>query len=203
VSTPLNSLASGTTEAADMVEKFISRYDRIKRYETVIQKKEWDPDGNSLHNEKINLSHEKPNKTIVKYLDKGYSGIRNNGMTITYGGGQDVYIQLGSANVFGLLTHGVASLVVPDKLSLFDSKVLDDEIITINRGGIGYFCFTLKKFLSQIKSAKKGGFSLMDGLKNHVKYSPITDTANPFMEVELRVLWQRFIAPSHRSSSKS
>ena len=133
-------------------EGFVETYAELSSYQGILQKKEWRTNGSLVHDEKLEISFQKPHHLKLKYLNEGSSGIRNNGMTVEYRGGKTVKINLGKPKFFGALSNGVASLVVGDELSLFDPKVLDDEIFTINHGGFGYLVGAIKKVGAELKS---------------------------------------------------
>lgn len=146
--------ADSTTHEAmtQCFEGFIDNYAQLNSYKGTLHKKEWKTHGELVHDEKIEVSFYKPHKLQLRYLNEGSSGIRNNGMTVEYNGGKTVKITLGKPKFFGALTNGVASLVIGDELPLYDSKVLDDEIFTINHGGFGYLVDAIKKVGAEVRS---------------------------------------------------
>ena len=148
------SFADRTTHEAiiQCFEGFADTYSELQSYRGILHKKEWKKNGDLVHDEKIQVSFQKPHQLQLKYLNEGSSGIRNNGMTVDFNGGNTVKISLGKPKFFGALTHGVASLVLGDELPLYDPKVLDDEIFTINHGGFGYLVGAIKKVAAEVKS---------------------------------------------------
>jgi hypothetical protein len=168
--------ASSDPRAVQCVEDFLSHYRNLKSYQTRLIKNEWNEKGKALHSEKIGLTFSKPHEVEFKYLNEGNTGIRNNGMTVAYKNGDEVSIRLGSTAGLGFLVKGVASLIVGDHTSLYDSKVLEDEIFTLNRAGFDFLAFALDKHLPAIKTSEKGGVKMINGEKADagctIKYTP-------------------------------
>lgn len=165
-------------------EGFINTYQSLSSYQGILQKKEWKINGDLVHDEKIEVSFKKPSSLKLKYLNEGSSGIRNNGMTVEYEGGKTVKIHLGKPKLFGALSHGVASLIVGGDLSLFDPKVLDDEIFTVNHGGFGYLVEAMKKVGAEIKSNPEFRFvGEMTPDQCSVEY-PLQSKTNVFLDLK-------------------
>ena len=165
-------------------EGFIHTYQGLSSYQGILQKKEWKTNGDLVHHEKIEVSFKKPSSLQLKYLNEGSSGIRNNGMTVEYNGGKTVKINLGKPKFFGALSNGVASLIVGGDLSLFDPKVLDDEIFTVNHGGFGYLVEAMKKVGSEIKSNPDFKFVGNLTLDQCTVEYPLQSKTNAFLDLK-------------------
>jgi hypothetical protein len=163
--------AASDPQAIRCAQDFLNRYSKIKNYDSVLEKKEWDLEGELLHDEKIQLTFEKPKKITLKYLNEGNTGIRNNGMTLRYVSGETVSIQLGETRGLGFLVNGPASLAIGDSLSIFDSRVLENEIFIINRSGFDLLAHTLKAYLPSLNQTETGGLQLT-GSPCQLEYFP-------------------------------
>lgn len=156
---PLLSSAASDPRALKCVEDFVDSYSKVGSYRTTMIKREFGLGGDLLHDEKIGLEFEKPRRVVFRYLNEGITGIRNNGMTVGYTSGEEVEVKLGKPEGLGLFVNGVASLAVGGRMSLFDSKVLDDEVFTLNRAGFDYLAYALGKHLPTLRTSELGGIS--------------------------------------------
>ncbi len=164
---------------------FVKQYKTINGFKTTLIKKDWNISGKLVHDEKVELTFEKasngkPAKTHFVYINKGSSGIRNNGMTVDYEGGNEVKIKFGKPDAVGFLFNGVASLVTGEKKKLTDPELLEDEIMTFNRAGFGMSALIFEKLITELsKPHTKGGVRVVGTGKDadpcHFKYTPHLD----------------------------
>lgn len=143
------------------VQRFLKAYSGLTSYETRMHKREWDGKGSLTHDELIALTFTKPANVRFEYLNRGSTGIRNNGMVIRLAGDRSskVDIQLGKPDAWGFLAKAAASLVVPSQTSLYDPLVVNSEIFTLNRAGFGFLATALSHQLEGIRLAKSGGLT--------------------------------------------
>jgi hypothetical protein len=170
-----SSLAFGANDpvAVQCIEKFIEASQKLDHFQALLNKKEWDPKGNLLHDDQVELTVSRSKKRVqLKYLNRGDSGVRNNGMKVEYNGTEKLKIELGSTNVLGFFMHSAASAIIGDSLSIFDSQVLDGEIFTINRTGFDFLASVLRMGLKETQGTPDGGFNLVKPGTCRVQYSP-------------------------------
>jgi len=174
---PIQAHAASLSEpqAIQCLENFISRYQPLSGYKTTVTKKEWNEKGEVSRNEKMEITNKKNNQIRIKYIDEGSTGIRNNGMTVTYSGGQEAEITLGEANFFGSFARNAAALIIGDKMNILHPKMIEDEILTLNRAGFDFLSQLIKRHLPYAREAKTGGVTLADGKACQVRYKPYAE----------------------------
>lgn len=149
------SIASAQPNPAfECLKQFVDTYDASSGYSAKIKKTEYEF-GDPL-TENIEVTEKNKTEVAVKFLDTGSSGIRNNGMSVTYKGGDNVQIALGHSHGLGFILNGLADALTSKTKSLTDPIVLQTEIFTINRAGFGYFARTLKNKLDPMRTGKMG-----------------------------------------------
>ena len=159
--------------AVQCVEQFLEANKSASHYKTHLAKKEWNLQGGLLHDDQIEMSVSRsPVRVQLTYLNRGDTGIRNNGMRVEYDGSEKLKIKLGSTNVLGFLAHSAASAVIGDSMSIFDARALEDEIFTINRSGFDFLALVLGKHLDSTKTSTQGGLTLTATGTCRVKYAP-------------------------------
>lgn len=146
--------AAQSNPAHECLKRFVGAYDASSGYSAKIKKTEYEF-GDPL-TENIEVTEKDKSEVTVKFLDQGSSGIRNNGMAVTYAGGDNVQIKLGHSRGFGFILNGLADALTAKSKSLIDPTVLQTEIFTINRAGFGYFARTLKDKLEPMRMGKMG-----------------------------------------------
>lgn len=162
-------LAASDAKAIACAEGFVSKYNSLKGYQTVMTKREYSK-GKIINDEMIGLTEIKPSKIIFEYLNRGSTGIKNNGMTVSYSGTEKLSLELGKTHGLGFLANGAASIVLGKSIDLTGKRTLDGEIFTINRAGFGYLAKALQYHLPDLKTTKMGGLTL-DGPDCSLRYS--------------------------------
>lgn len=150
------SVASAQTNSSafDCLRQFIDTYNASSGYSTKIKKTEYefgDP-----YTENIEVTEKNKHDVTVKFLDRGSSGIRNNGMTVAYKDGDKVSIELGHSHGLGFVLNGLADAFTSKTKDLTDPTVLQTEVFTVNRAGFGYFARILKGNLAPMREGKTG-----------------------------------------------
>ncbi len=169
----VNVYAASDPLAIQCAEKFREASKKMSDYKVNILKREWDLKGDLVHDEKLEAIVSRPKRLVqLKYMNSGATGIRNNGMTVTYTGVEKLKIELGSVRGFGFIAHGAAAAVIGDSMSMFDSMVLEDEIFTINRTGFDFLSMILGKGIEAARTSTEGGFSIKTPGTCEIKYSP-------------------------------
>lgn len=149
----LTATPSFAEEAAERcMSRFIARYAKLTEYSTRVRKVDT-LTSDTPNEEIIELKHKKPNETTFKFLNEGNTGIRNNGMTVQYTGGDKLKVALGEARGLGFFINGPAQKMVSGGVSLTDSKVLENEVFTINRAGFGYLADSIQRRLARMNES--------------------------------------------------
>lgn len=117
-------LTGSDPAALKCAENFLTQFEKVNQLEADLSKREWTSEGKVLHDEKLTFFYQSPNTHSVRYNEEGSSGIKNNGMTVTYSGGNQALVKFGKPNVWGFLMNSVASLVVGEKMDVFGSRML-------------------------------------------------------------------------------
>lgn len=160
--------AQSNPEAIKCVEKFLNKMNSIKGYSLVVEKKElYDEE---WLEEKVGLRAEGPKHIEYTFLAKGSTGIKNNGMKLTYDGTDTLQILWGEATGFGVLASEAAKAVTGNTLPMTGDTALKGELFTLNRAGLYHIAECLQHHWKTLKAAKSGGLSTTEGC--HIKYTP-------------------------------
>ncbi len=107
----------------------------------------------------IELSEDRGPHIILKYLDRGTTGVKSNGMTVTFDGSDQLKIKYGRRRGFGFLVP--VEWIGGDHLAIDDAKVVDDEIFTVNRAGFGFLIQSMAEHLPLYQKGLRGDLSLV------------------------------------------
>jgi hypothetical protein len=152
--------AAVTPQAKKCAEKFFAAYDPLEGYTALIKKTERAPRGGRVLNEqRIRLTHRKPVYVKVEFLDKGSTGIKNNGMISEYDGGRKQKVTLGKPTFAGALMNRAAKAVIGDALDLFSPYSTDKEYLTLNRTSLTNLAHMLKAHMKAMEESERGGLS--------------------------------------------
>jgi hypothetical protein len=149
----------GGPTALNCIQDFVKKYDLSTYYSANLKKTEFDFGGTPL-TENLKITEYNKKKIVISFMDKGLTGIKNNGMTVTYQSGETVDIQLGKPRGIGFLAHGAATFIKGRTLNLFSTDMLRNQVFTVNRAGFGYLARVLKKRLPDLQTGKLGTLSL-------------------------------------------
>jgi len=166
-------------EAIKCVEKFLAKMAAIKGYSAVLDKKELYEE--EWLEEKVGLKAEGVKSVEYTFLAKGTTGIKNNGMQLTYDGSDTLKIKWGEATGFGVLASQAAQAVTGDTLPLTGETTLKGELFTLNRAGLYHIAECMKSHLPQLKAATTGGLHVTGNC--HLKYTP---PALKYVQVKLK-----------------
>jgi hypothetical protein len=163
--------ATVTPQAKACLEKFFAAYDPLDGYTALIKKTERAPrSGRILNEQRIRLTHRKPVYVKVEFLDKGSTGIKNNGMISEFEGGRKQKVTLGKPTFAGALMNRAAKAVIGDALDLFSPYSTDKEYLTLNRTSLTNLAHMLKTHLKAMEESGKGGLSA-DGEGCRLRYA--------------------------------
>lgn len=140
---------SGNAIAKRCLAQFAKRASELRSYSARMEKTEFvrSSSGSTQNLEIVSASDRDVRLT---YLDKGQTGIKNNGMTVTYNGSDLLEIKLGKARGLGVLLNGPAKLIAGNSIFLFDPSVVDEEVFTVNRAGFRYLAKVLAKKMDSV-----------------------------------------------------
>ncbi len=155
-------------EALHCLERFVEQAQKIKGYSATLHKREW-LDGKEYF-EPVELWVEGKNHIKYKFLKKGTTGIRNNGMTLVYTGGEMMSVSWGEPTGIGVLANRAARSVVGDKLHLTSERALKGELITLNRAGFFLLADAIRFHLPDWRSEKGGEIALISECL--IKFTP-------------------------------
>jgi len=152
-------LATTSPGAIACIERYRAANDALKSYSYTLIKKEWTTTGTLMRDDVLKATFQKPTTLTMGYLNEGTTGIKNNGMRVTYNGTSHLDVKLGAPQGLGFLLNGPASLVVSGGLSTGSVHVLQGEYLTINRGGFGPLARLLASRVQDLKAAQQGGLT--------------------------------------------
>ncbi len=155
-------LAASDPQALQCIRDFISEAKKMSAYEAKIDKRELQSTGRFAES-KVHIRQSQTGITTVTFLDEGQTGIKNNGMKVTFDGSPYLGIQLGKPKYLGRIPHAVAQVVVGEKLRITSPYVLDGEYFTVNRAGYFPLQRILNTQLPSLETAQEGGITSMDG----------------------------------------
>ncbi|MCM2282150.1 MAG: hypothetical protein NDI61_09925 [Bdellovibrionaceae bacterium] len=150
------------SEAIRCIEKFVAKYESIGGYTSRMLKAERLSDSRKT-TQTIEIRARGDRWIQLKYLDRGKTGVRNNGMTVTFDGTESLKIEWGSSTGLGFLVNGPAQWMSGNSVSIFSSRVVDEEIFTVNRAGFGFLAAALKRHLPSLKASELGRLRVQPG----------------------------------------
>ena len=142
-------------------------------YKAQLLKREYS-DQSRFSENKLEIEQHRDGKTLLKYIDKGSTGIRNNGMTIKYSGGKWFQVDLGEASGLGVLVRAAASIALKGDIYIGSPQVLRDELFTVNQAGLFPLARILRRQLPSLIDANTGGITAV-GTGCNLSYSKHTD----------------------------
>lgn len=158
-------VSMGSSEAARCLEKFLVRHEALNSYSSRMKKVETLRTGEkSIQDIEIVARGEK--YIQLKYMSRGSTGIRNNGMVVTFDGSDRLRVKLGSARNLGFFVNLPAKMFTGDTIAITDPAVVDDEIFTVNRAGFGYLARLLRRNWSAIRQGVMGNIKVAPGTCN-------------------------------------
>ncbi|MBX9765690.1 MAG: hypothetical protein K2X47_00340 [Bdellovibrionales bacterium] len=169
------------------VERFSKRMAETVSYQTTISKREKGPSG-SWKSDRIRLTDSDRGKSIeIVYLNEGSTGIKDNGMKVSYTAGQDLAIVYGESKGIGGIFGSLAKTAAPKTLKLTDSLSVNDEIFTINRAG---FRFMSQLILKGIQTSE-GKLEGTDAANNEcvLKWTPASREYQQIQVSEGQDIW--------------
>lgn len=147
-------------EAVDCMHRFVANYSRVDGYSARVRRIKYVASDTPAE-EVLDLKHRKPNELVFQFVNRGISGIRNNGMKVEYRGGAQLKVKLGQpAGLFAALAQVPLEALLGEGLSLTNPKVLEGEIFTLNRAGFGYLAEAMKSRLAKGSDPAASGLSL-------------------------------------------
>jgi hypothetical protein len=150
------SKTSAKSVAMDCVTRFSQQMKNIVSYETTIQKRE-KPMNGSWRSDHIRLTEsDRGNRIQIVYLNEGSTGIKSNGMKVTYKSGEDISIIYGESKGIGGLFGSIAKTAAPKSMRLTDGLAINEELFTINRAGFRFMSQMILKGLENSKGKLEG-----------------------------------------------
>jgi len=144
----------------ECILKMGEAFNSLAQYSTVLNREIW-VDGVYKKNRKVQIEYMRGNSTLITYLDKGSTGIKNNGMTVFWKhGSKEFELTIGESSGLGAIVGGIASAAANGMYSITGKDALKGEFITINRGGIGFLSEALSKRVKGLKPNDDGGLSV-------------------------------------------
>ncbi len=157
-----HAVAASDPKALQCIRDFNSEVQQIKAYEAKILKRELQSTGRYAETQ-VHIRQSRDGQTTVTFLDEGQTGIKNNGMKVTFDGSPYLGIQLGKPKYLGRIPHAVAQVVVGEKLRITSPYVLDGEYFTVNRAGYFPLQRVLNTQLPSLETAREGGITSLEG----------------------------------------
>lgn len=154
--------------ALQCLRDFTQRYAQGPSYFTKLKKTEFDFSPSPMV-ENLEITERAKTEIDLKFVDKGKSGIRNNGMTVHYKSGDEVEIELGKSRGFGFLLNGLAETFAKKKMKLYSADVIERQIFTVNRAGFGYLARLIQMRLPEFEKGALGQLS-NEGAGCHVQF---------------------------------
>lgn len=167
--------AQNAPEAIACLKKYVEQVEKINGYSTTMAKKEYivDPPNDEL----VQLIATGPRHHVYMYINEGRTGLKNNGMTLTYNG-TDVYdLVFGEAKGFAVFRNRAARALYGNKLKANDEHALTGEIFTLNRAGFYFLARIVKQHLKDMQRSTVGGVTKA-GENCHLRYKPHSTTFN-------------------------
>jgi hypothetical protein len=158
----LPAIAASDAKALQCIRDFSAEVQNIKAYEAKILKRELQSTGRYAETQ-VHIRQCRDGQTTVTFLDEGQTGIKNNGMKVTFDGSPYLGIQLGKPKYLGRIPHAVAQVVVGEKLRITSPYVLDGEYFTVNRAGYFPLQRVLNTQLPSLEKTQEGGITSLDG----------------------------------------
>ncbi len=170
-------VGSNTFAATDYscFEAYFARVDRMKSYSTIMEKREYDFDGDQTNDNRMRVEGFKPNRVRVTYLNGASTGIKGSGFVAEYDGSPEVKFQLGESSGLGSLVKGMASLFAGKSMQIDDSNSLRGEYFTINNAGFFPVAQMLRTQVAWVKGSPRGGFTNREGDRCKYHYERHTD----------------------------
>jgi hypothetical protein len=156
------------------LDDFFTKYEKLKGYKVQMQKNENFHLASVSNNELIEVEHVKNEFLNYKYLSDGKTGIKNNGMVVTYRGTPKLQVKYGKPSFIGHFANFIARNLYKS-FDIYDPQVLKNEIFSVNRAGFDFIYLALKYHYDGLKSAKSGGLILATNDSCELKYSPHND----------------------------
>lgn len=156
-------------------EEYFDRADRLKSYSAILEKREYDFDGDQTNDNRIRVEGFKPNRVRVTYLNGASTGIKGSGFVAEYDGSPAVKFKLGESSGLGSIVKGLASVFGGDSMLIDDSNSLRGEYFTINNAGFFPVAQMLKAQVKWVKGSKRGGFTHREGDRCKYRYERHTD----------------------------
>lgn len=138
------------------VQRFSQKMEKIISYETTIAKRERSASG-TWKSDRIRLTEsDRGSRIQIVYLNEGSTGIKNNGMKVSYTSGQDLKIVYGESKGLGGVFGSIAKSAAPETLGLTDGLSVNDEIFTINRAGFRFMSQLIRKGIQNSEGKLEG-----------------------------------------------
>jgi hypothetical protein len=165
--------------ALHCLNRFSQRMNETTSYETTIEKREKGTDG-TWRTDRIHLTEAKRGEHVeIVYLNEGSTGIKSNGMKVTYKAGEDLAIVYGTSKGFGGIFGSIAKSAAPKSIKLTDGLAVNEEIFTINRAGF--------RFMSQmiLKGVQSSAGTLEGQESNNECLLKWTPTQADYQEIQI------------------
>lgn len=189
-------LLGNATEASCLTD-FLDTYKKVKSYKTNMKKTENFPELGVSNSDNIQVTHTKGESLEYKFKTPGTTGIKNNGMVITYTGKKEIKIKPGKGKNIGGVVSFFANNFFPSEIGLYDRLAIKNELFTVDRAGFDFISHSLKSYLK--KNGRKTFSETVKNGKCVISYHPVNlDNINYSLKkgTDLRAVENKFGYPA-------